>query len=277
MISADASARAGVSGPDGPAPHGPPMLRARDVEATGCARAAFTTRLGGGSRGRFAAFNLSYAVGDGARAVADNRRRLARAWGCGSERLVEAAQVHGNRVAVATPEAAGTVLPGVDGLVTDAPGLWLIVYVADCVPLLVVDPDRPAVGALHAGWRGIASGAARALLEAMGRAYGTRPWRVRAALGPAIGGCCYEVDAPVAAAMSRSAWWPAAARRTGAERWRLDLREAVRRQLAAVGVPEASVETVGACTMCRPDLFFSYRRDRTTGRMAGCIGVHPRG
>jgi YfiH family protein len=277
MTAADGSTPAGGSGPDGLDPDGPPLLRARDVEATGCARAAFTTRLGGVSRGRFAAFNLSYAVGDDARAVADNRRRLARAWECGPERLVEAAQVHGNRVAVATPEAAGTVVPGVDGLVTDEPGLWLIVYVADCVPLLVVDPDRPAVGALHAGWRGTAAGAASVLLDVMGRAYGTRPERVRAALGPAIGGCCYEVDAPVAAAMSPSPWWPAAARCAGPERWRLDLREAVRRQLRAAGVPEASIETIGACTMCRPDVFFSYRRDRTTGRMAGCIRVRPRG
>jgi YfiH family protein len=137
--------------------------------------------------------------------------------------------------------------------------------------MLIVDPDRPAVGALHAGWRGTASGIAPALLKTMAERFRTRPDRVRVTLGPAIGKCCYEVDAPVARAMAYAPWWGAAARPTGRGRWHLDLREALRRQLVTAGVPDASVETVRECTMCRPDLFFSYRRERVTGRLAGCI------
>jgi len=248
-----------------------PLLPARTLEATGCARAAFTTRRGGVSSAAFAALNLSFAVGDARGAVRENRRRLAAAWGVGLASLVEAAQPHGNRIAAVGPGAAGTVVPGVDALVTDAPGIWLAVSVADCVPLLVVDPDRPAVGALHAGWRGVASGIVPALLAEMGRRFRTRPGRLRAAAGPAIGPCCYEVDEPVARAMASASWWPDAAHRTGPGRWRLDLREAVRRELVAGGVAPDAVEVLPGCTMCRPDLFFSYRRDRVTGRLAGCI------
>ncbi|HXX39624.1 MAG TPA: peptidoglycan editing factor PgeF [bacterium] len=249
----------------------PPLIPARAVEETGCAHAMFTTRVGGVSRGKFAALNLSYGVGDDTPAVAENRRRIASTWGASLERLVEAAQVHGNRVAVVGAAEAGTVIAATDALVTDAAGIWLAVYAADCVPLLIVDPDRPAVGALHAGWRGTASGIALTLLETMARSFCTKPDRVCVTLGPAIGGCCYEVDTPVARAMAHAPWWPAAARRTGAERWRLDLREALRQQLVAAGVQDASIETNPACTKCRSDLFFSHRRDGTTGRLAGCI------
>ncbi|HLJ61870.1 MAG TPA: peptidoglycan editing factor PgeF [bacterium] len=248
-----------------------PLMPARVVEDTGRARAAFTTRAGGASEGAFASLNLSFTVGDDARAVSENRRRFAAAWGVAPADLVEAAQVHGNRIAAVDARAAGTTVPASDGLVTDTPGIWLAVYAADCVPVLVVDPDRPAVGVLHAGWRGTAAGIAPALLQTMTERFRTRPDRVRAALGPAIGGCCYEVDGPVARAMAHASWWPTAARRSGAERWHLDLREALRRQFVAAGVPEASIEMRPECTRCRADLFFSYRRDGVTGRLAGCI------
>ena len=104
-------------------------------------------------------------------------------------------------------------------------------------------------------------------------AFGTDPQDCVAELGPAIGGCCYEVDRPVARAMEGAPWWPAAARPTGPDRWHLDLRLAVRRQLVDAGVPDARITTSPFCTGCRPDLFFSYRRDGVTGRMAACIAI----
>jgi len=252
-------------------PDAVPLLPARTLEATGCARAAFTTRRGGVSAAAFGTLNLSFAVGDAREAVLENRRRLAATWGVTLASLVETAQPHGNRIAAVGADAAGAVVSGVDALVTDAPGIWLAVSVADCVPLLVVDPDRPAVGALHAGWRGLAAGIVPALLEEMGRRFRTRPDRLRAAAGPAIGPCCYEVDEPVARAMEAASWWPVAAHGTRPGRWRLDLREAVRRELLAGGVASNAVEVLPGCTMCRSELFFSYRRDRVTGRLAGCI------
>jgi len=248
-----------------------PFLGAPCVAATGRADAVFTTRAGGVSAGAFATLNLSYGVGDAPDAVRENRRRVARAWRATLECLVEAEQVHGSTVASVGRDAAGTVVPGADALVTDAPGVWLAVYSADCVPLLVVDPERPAVGALHAGWRGTAEGIVRVLFDVMRARFGTRPDRLRAALGPAIGPCCYEIDDPVARAMEGEAWWRDVATATRPGRWQLDLRGAIARQLLESGVASDAIEVVGGCTACDREQFFSYRRDRVTGRLAGCI------
>ena len=248
-----------------------PLLGAPGVDGTGRAEAVFTTRAGGVSTGSYAALNLSFGVGDAPDAVRENRRRLAETWTARPERLVEAAQVHGRTVAFASRDAAGTVVGGADALVTDTPEIWLAIFAADCVPLLVVDPDRPAVAALHAGWRGTAAGIVAALLEVMAARFGTRPDRLRAALGPAIGPCCYEVDAPVAHAMAGEAWWPEVATPTRPGRWQLDLRGAVRRQLLRGGVAADAIEVIGGCTACDRERFYSYRRDRVTGRLAGCI------
>jgi copper oxidase (laccase) domain-containing protein len=92
-----------------------------------------------------------------------------------------------------------------------------------------------------------------------------------AAIGPAIGPCCYEVDGPVADAMRAAPWWSRAAAPGGPGKWYLDLREGVRAQLTGAGVRPDHIETTPGCTRCQPDLFFSYRRERATGRMAACI------
>ncbi len=214
--------------------------------------------------------------------MSTNRRRFADLLGLASDALAEAEQVHGNRVAVlvrgtGTPlDPGGHPVRGVDALVTNHRGLWLAIYAADCVPVLIIDATTPAVAAAHAGWRGIAAGVVPATIASMRGAFGTHPGHCTVELGPAIGGCCYEVDAPVAQAMEGAPWWPDAARPTGPERWHLDLRVAVRRQLLEVGVPADRIRSVPYCTACRPDLFFSYRRDGATGRMAACISLCPK-
>ncbi len=250
----------------------PPLLRARGLEPG--ARALFTTRRGGVSRGRYESLNLAYTTGDAPEAVAENRRRVAASVGARLERLVEVQQVHGPAVAVVGREHAGSVLRGVDGLLTASPEVWLAVYAADCVPVLMLDPARPAIAAVHAGWRGTADGIVPAALRRMREAFGTVPRSVRVALGPAIGGCCYEVGPSVARTLERAAQAagaPLAPPSGSALPRRVDLRALIRAQLAACGVPPEHVEAVGGCTRCRPDLFFSYRRDRVTGRMAACI------
>ncbi len=249
----------------------PGLLPARGLEATGLVRAVFTTRWGGVSQGPHKSFNLAQGVGDSPRAVDENRRRLAETIGAALDRLVEAEQVHGSGVAVVRAGTGGTVVPGADALVTGSPDVWLAVYTADCVPVLILDPLVPAVAAVHAGWRGVARRIVPEAFQRMRETFGTLPDRCAVALGPAIGGCCYEVDAPVARAMEGVAGWIEAARPTGPGRWHLDLREAIRRQLADRGVPQTAIETIGECTRCRSDHFFSYRRDRVTGRMAACI------
>lgn len=231
------------------------------------------------SRGPYHSLNLAYSVGDDPEAVSQNRLRLAAVLGTAPDTPVEAEQVHGNRAMVL---AAGTGDPrstrggpirGVDALVTDRRGLWLAIYAADCVPVLLVDVRTPAAAAIHAGWRGTAAGIIPETIARMRDVFGTDPEWCTVELGPAIGGCCYEVDLPVARAMEKASWWPAAARATGPERWHLDLRTAIRSQLIEAGVPAGRIAVVPLCTACRSDLFFSYRRDGVTGRMAARISL----
>jgi YfiH family protein len=232
------------------------------------------------SRGPYRSLSLAYGVGDAARAVAANRRRLADLLGIAPGTRVEAEQVHGRRIAVLErlaggPHRAGRRIRGVDALATARRGIWLTIYAADCVPVLIVDAKTPAIAAVHAGWRGVGAGVVPATILRMTNAFGTAPGECIAMLGPAIGGCCYEVDAPVARALGGAAWWPRAARVTGRERWHLDLRTAVREQLVDAGVRAGRITAVPYCTACRPDLFYSYRRDGACGRMAACISLRP--
>ena len=247
------------------------VLRARTLEATGVVRAVFTTRQGGASGGPYRSFNLSYAVGDRPPAVARNRLLAGAAVGADPRRLVEAQQVHGAAAAVVGRNDAGRTIPGVDALLTDSPDIWLAVHAADCVPALIVDPEGPAIAAVHAGWRGVAAGTVPAAVARLNAAFRCDPARCLVALGPAIGGCCYEVDRTVAETMRGAPWWPHASRAGVTGRWYLDLREAIRAQLIGSGVRPDHIDVAPACTRCQPDLYFSYRRERATGRMAGCI------
>ncbi|HEX7128105.1 MAG TPA: peptidoglycan editing factor PgeF [Thermodesulfobacteriota bacterium] len=245
----------------------------------GPAEAAFTARAGGVSPPPYASLNLGAGSGDDPARVAANGRRLAAALGFAYERVARLRQVHGAEVAVVDgTEPASGPIGEYDAAVTDRPGVVLLVLAADCVPVLLVDPARPAVGAVHAGWRGVVADAPGAAVRALARAYGSRPGALRAAIGPCIGPCCYEVDAPVAERFAEAGLpfappvaTPSAARE-GRPRWRLDLVAAVRRRLEAAGLLPDGIEAAGLCTACRGDLFFSHRRDGArTGRQAGVI------
>jgi hypothetical protein len=169
-----------------------------------------------------------------------------------------ARQVHGAEVlAVSAPGPAGTG----DVLLTDRPGLPLAVFSADCVPALIFDPAGRRLAAVHAGWRGTVLGAAAAAVRALAAAGGD-PGRFLAALGPSIGGCCYEVDQPVRERFDTAfpGRWPAWAVARGPGRWLLDLARANEDQLAGAGLPRAAIDRLDLCTRCRPDLLFSYRR-----------------
>jgi len=243
--------------------------------------AAFSTRSGGVSAGPFASLNLGAGGGDDPAAVAENGRRLARALGFPHEGLARVRQVHGAEVAVVErPGPGGAPLGEFDAAVTERAGVVLLVLAADCVPVLLVDPERPAVAAVHAGWRGVAADAPGAAVRRMAAAFGSRPPALRAAIGPCIGPCCYEVDAPVADAFAAAGLAfdgptplaAAAPPREGRARWRLDLAAAVRARLQAAGVPPIAITAQALCTACRADLFYSHRRDGPrTGRQAGVI------
>ncbi len=225
------------------------------------ARAVFSTRRGGVSEGPYRSLNLGILTDDEPDRVSENRGRLAGAAAVDAQNVVMGWQVHGTELrgwdgpdpqrAFADP--GGKELPRVDGLLTDQQGLALLVLVADCYPVALSDGERVAM--LHCGWRPLAGG----IVEKAAGAFDTPP---AAAVGPGIGGCCYEVGPEVLAEFEGL--------EDVAEGRMLDVRAVARRKLVAAGVTR--IEDVDLCTSCREDLFFSHRRDAgVTGRQAGMV------
>ncbi|HXU83180.1 MAG TPA: peptidoglycan editing factor PgeF [Polyangia bacterium] len=230
----------------------------------------FTSRAGGVSAPPFHSLNLGSKWGDDRDNVIENRRRLLEA--TRSQTLYLAAQVHGARV---LPVRAGddphvVARQQADGVCSDAAGIAVGVYVADCVPVLLADPRTGAFAAVHAGWRGTVAGILEAAVKTMADQYGSRPADLRIAFGPAIAPCCFEVGPEVAAAFAA---WPVAIVAEPGRKPHVDLRLVLRQQALAAGVDPAAVDAVDACTKCDPDgRFYSYRRDASrTGQHVGFI------
>jgi YfiH family protein len=160
-----------------------------------------------------------------------------------------------------------------DGIITNQPGVMIAVGVADCVPILLLDPVKRVVAALHAGWQGTVAAIARKGVESMVNMFGANHHDILAAIGPAIGPCCYEVDGVVRDAfLLNSLDWDSCVRSRGEGKWGLDLGEANRQQLLQAGILPGNLESSDHCVSCLHDWFFSYRRDRgETGRQMGFI------
>ena len=227
-------------------------------EAPGPYEVVFTTRLGGVSEGPYSSLNLGRMTGDDGDRVEENRRRACAAVGGDSGALALNRQVHGagvNRAVAGGRAAAG------DALWTDERALPIAALAADCVPIALAraDGDRPAVAVVHAGWRGLLAGVVATAVSAVAKG------RVAAALGPAVGPCCYEVGLDVAEPLRQC--FGRRVLRGG----KADLPGAAERALREAGC--ASVERVDLCTACHPELFFSHRRDGgVTGRQ-GVLGL----
>jgi len=215
---------------------------------------AFSTRAGGVSEGPYDSLNLGRMTGDDVDRVDENRRRLCAEVGAAPDRLALNRQIHSSLVHRAEPGARGE--PG-DGLWTEEPDLPVLAMSADCLPIALarVGDVRPGVAVLHAGWRGLLAGVVAEGVGALGG-------RAHAAIGPAIGPCCYEVGAEVAQPFAAAFGEDVLHGRN------LDLWTAAERALRAAGVEE--VERVDLCTSCNPELFFSHRR---TGKPRGVQGV----
>jgi purine-nucleoside/S-methyl-5'-thioadenosine phosphorylase / adenosine deaminase len=228
-----------------------------------------TERNGGTSGEPFTSLNLGLAVGDDPAAVTVNRRLAAA--GCGPEvtGIAWMRQVHGAEVRYAGPGPGGEQADPCDAIFTDIAGLALAVQVADCVPVLVADPQARLAGAAHAGRKGLAAGVVPGLVEAM-TAAGGRPERMRALVGPSICGGCYEVPEEMRAEVGATV--PAASCVTTAGTPGLDIAAGVLAQLSSAGVE--SVSRDGRCTRESAELY-SYRRDGTTGRFAALIWLEP--
>ena len=176
---------------------GVPYLSFPLLEQTGIVNQGFSTRLGGVSQGGCASMNISTHRGDAPAAVEENRRRIASAVGVDPEKMVYTCQTHTTNVALVTGEDAGKSLPETDGMITRTPGLCLVTFYADCVPLYFVDPVRKAVGLSHSGWRGTVGDMAGVTVGMMGEVFGSRPEDILAAVGPSICQDCYEVSEDV--------------------------------------------------------------------------------
>ena len=259
------------------------VLRSRVIPAEGFVH-GFPERTGGVSTGARASLNMGVRWGDDRANVEENRRRLAVYAGYAPEQLQMMRHVHGTavwRVGEPIPEPAEF-----DALVCDQVGPVLGAFAADCVPMLFAEPDARCCGAAHAGWRGTVAGVAGNVVARLGE-LGGRADRVRVALGPSIGPCCFEVGPEVVAefraALGDLPGLVVAGPRTELEGasgcWRpgkdhLDLRVALRAMLERAGVRPEHIDDTPPCTRCHPERFFSYRRDGREGGMhMGFIGL----
>ena len=240
---------------------------------------AFTTRLGGVSRDHLFGLNLAMHKGDLDTNVEENYRILTAALGVEAEKLVLTRQVHGDVIRVVTQADCRGVdhhaYPECDGLITNTWGVSLVVFTADCTPILLHDPVTGAVGAAHAGWRGTALDIAGKTVQAMVDTFGCRAADIRAAIGPNIGPCCFETDGDVPLALEESfgkavGEWI----RPSGNKFYVNLKAINALALRRAGV--ASVEISQECTMCRPDRYWSHRYTRglrgSQGALICCKG-----
>lgn len=242
-------------------------------------RHGFSTRLGGVSEGVYASMNLSFTRGDEDERVRENFRRLCGAIGVPAQQTVVSAQEHHTNLHVCTEADCGRGVTrergyaDIDGLLTDRAGVVLCTQYADCVPLFFVDPVRRAVATSHAGWRGTVARIGAVTVERMCREYGCKRENILAAVGPSIGPCCFEVDAPVQQAFAALDEADGCSRPAG-EKFYIDLWAVNRRILEAAGVPAAHITVTDLCTRCHPDLFWSHRAaGGQRGSLAGFIAM----
>lgn len=249
----------------------PELMTAAGVSAHG-----FTTRHEGVSRAPYNSLNLGSSTRDYPHNVEANRHILVHAFEGRPERFVAVTQVHGVDLLVIdspNPDYHHYQRLECDGIITNQPGVMIAVSVADCVPLLLLDPDKGVAAALHAGWKGTAGNIGGKGVAAMVSLFGSDPARIIAAVGPAIRHCCYEVDLPVLEALRKLGGdYERFAAPAGEGRWRLDMTGANVAQLRDAGLAAEHIEVAPHCVSCTPELFFSYRRDNgDTGRQMGFI------
>lgn len=238
--------------------------------------AGFTMRHGGVSRAPFNSLNLGTNTEDVEAQVEANRAAMARAFDLAPNLLLTVRQVHGTGIlAVTEPNFDVSHFQRVesDAIITNQSGIMAGVLVADCFPVLLYDPDGPAAGVVHVGWKGAAAGLLGQTVRAMQEMFGTRPDHLRAAIGPGIGAHSYEVDRPVRDAFrAGSGHWERIASETRLGHWLLDLKLSCLLQLEQAGIMRQSVDTVDECTCCHKEKFFSHRRDHgRTGRQMGFV------
>lgn len=235
---------------------------------TDAVRHGISTRIGGVSEGIYSSMNLSFTRGDKKEPVLENYRRIGAAIGVAPGHMTGSQQTHTTNIRKVTETDMGKGIvrerdyADIDGMITNIPGICLVTYYADCVPLLFVDPVRRAIGASHSGWRGTVNKMGQATIEAMQREYGCRPEDIKAAVGPSICQDCYEVSEDVILEFQRAfpqKEWDTLFYKKPDGKYQLNLWKANERILLDAGIKRANLAVTNLCTCCNPELLFSHR------------------
>lgn len=248
-------------------------------ERTGMVKHCFTTRVGGVSQGIYNSLNTSLVKEDSEENVRRNLELLCSAIDIDYTRLVHSKQTHEDNIRVVTEEDIGkgiTVssdIENTDGLMTNIPGIPLITFYADCVPLFFLDTKQKAIAVTHSGWKGTVLKIGAKTIKQMAEVYGTMPKDCLVGIGPSIEMDCFEVGPEVAQEFrNASANWAEFIKPFGYDKFKIDLWEINKQMLIEAGVPEENITISGYCTKCNEDLFFSYRRDKgRTGSLSAIM------
>lgn len=241
-----------------------PLLR-----NTGIVDCAFSTRLGGVSKGIYSSMNISFTRGDEEEAVRENLRRMAKVLEVKPSQFVYSNQLHTDRVVQITKREVNEGIPesiaqvGIDGLVTDIKGACLVTYFADCVPLYFVDPIQKAIGLTHSGWKGTVLKIGMKTVEKMETVFGSKREDILAVVGPSICQDCYEVSSDVIEAFKKAfdkSFWSALFYETRDDKYQLNLWEANRQVLREAGLVDEHIAVTNVCTGCNQESLFSHRK-----------------
>jgi len=256
-----------------------PFLSFPILEETGLVKHGFSTRQGGVSEGKFATMNFTFARGDNPDHVLENYRRIGKALGVDVGKMVLSYQTHTTNVRVVTEEDAGKGVvkerdyKDVDGLITNVPGITLVTFYADCVPLYFLDPVHKAIGLSHSGWRGTVKRMGEITVKKMAEVFGTGAEDMIACIGPSICKDCYEVGSEVAGEFmqefDRRHWGEILAPKENGK-YLLDLWRANELVLLEAGVRKENIQVTDICTHCNSDQLFSHR---TSGNERGNLGA----
>ncbi len=240
-----------------------------ELETLGWIRHAFLTRRGGASLPPYDSLNLSDKNGDSRESVAENKDRVARAFGFDPSGLILLDQMQQDQILSLKEPAIPLPSPlEYDALITNSPDIVLAILTADCLPIFAVDQERKVIAAIHAGRQGTALHITSKVLKKMEEEFGCSPRKLLITLGPSIGACCYEIDGKA----FHPEWKPfSTARERG--RWMIDLARINIAQMKGQGVKEEHISWIHLCTRCCRDLFFSYRGEGRTGRQLSFIGI----
>jgi YfiH family protein len=231
----------------------------------------FTTRHGGVSKPPFDTNNLAFHVGDDAEDVIKNHRLLAQKLGYDLSRLVHMRQIHSDKIVIVDPARDNfDNPPECDALITDKPGVPLMVMTADCTPVLLFDPVQNVIAVAHAGRAGALKKIVPKTIEQMQHSFACRRRDILVVLGPSIHSCCYEVGEALAQEATDAGYGYAVVTKEG--RFYLEVNAIIKRQLKEAGIAKEQIEDLETCNACEHKAFFSYRADRQkTGRIAGVL------